>query len=138
MAATGNAINIFQHVLVSGGKGQPKQIPQQVMDKLVESGLYDPIYLNSIEVLQLGSRLDVPPPLSDKQFGITIGNRIFLYDINEIEELPIGFWIEQLELSRLFAVYGVPEFGRAIEADPNGIDTLVDRKVAQTCKIISC
>lgn len=138
-ATTGNSdISIFQRLLASGGDGENKQIPEAVVIRLSQSGLYDVSLLKNMKVVQLGASDVIPKVFSDAETGFTVGNKIFLKDINNVSNIPLEFWVRQLEISKLFSEYGTSEFGKAIETSPNTIFSLVNGKVSKNCASLGC
>lgn len=137
-AATGQKPDAYETLLVSGGEGEARKIPEEVRNRLVQSGLYDARLVDGIQVLKLSSTARVPPALEELPIGFSVGDRIFVKIPSDVDLAPLDFWVRQLEMSRLYAEYGVKDLGVALTRNPTTIFDLVQAKVAKNCAILKC
>ena len=127
-----------ERFLAATANSESRAIPEAVTKQLIDAKLYQPDFLSSLRVIQLGKGQRVPPPFLADDVGFTVGTRIFLLNDQSIEGVPLKFWLKQIELARLFSEYGVTDLAKALAADSKGILGLVDAKVLQNCTVLSC
>ncbi|BEU02297.1 hypothetical protein OAG1_10970 [Agarivorans sp. OAG1] len=97
--------------------------------------LRDVGYFENEQVLSicLFNQFDVIPlPLEElaQQGGFVIGNVIYVADKSP---KYLRFWVSKVELSVLFATFGIGTMERALDEDPELIWGLVEKRVSRVC-----
>jgi hypothetical protein len=126
-----------------GGEGDPQPIPSMVTDKLLGKRVYDSAFLASIRVFQLRTsdgltNINIPAPLEGEALGFAIGNHILVRDLKGVNDLPLKFWLRNIELSRLFTEYGTSKLGQALDSGSSVIFNLINSQVEKNCAILDC
>jgi hypothetical protein len=76
--------------------------------------------------------------LEGEALGFAIWNHILVRDIKGVNDLPLTFWLRNIELSRLFTEYGTSKLGQALDSGSSVIFNLVNSQVEKNCAILDC
>jgi len=128
-------------LLLSASDRLAISLPDQIASNdavgaLVERSSYSPL-----EFIRIVLRQDedfVPEYVEEEFFGYTVGEYIFVNDLEELESRPIRFWLKQIEVSRFFADYGVENFASVYSENASVFDNLIDQRIGEICIEYNC
>lgn len=110
-----------------------KELSSYEFSKLSE--LYSPEMIAEIEVCPVIPDIPFPNIFEGEDYGFSIGKTIF---VDNNKNPSLRFWIEQVELSKLYQSYGINDLYIAMREAPKVISGIVDEKVKVKCKEILC
>ncbi|WP_322415302.1 hypothetical protein [Mesorhizobium huakuii] len=121
-----------------GNNSLRRPLPEDVVSRLTGSGFYHADVVENISVSPVSATDIVPNAFASEPTGFTIGNRVFLRNYDQIDNLALKFWVTQVETSMMFSEYGVSTLGKVLNDNPQAIFSLISEKVAKSCGVLGC